>query len=127
LASIKGTFLRNIFYKFWALAEAYLWLVALVIFVLSVMANGFSMDLRDIIMYFIIIAYKQNGFYLLYNPVRFLFAPVYFFAYGLSLTYTRIHAAITITNDGWGTRDKAKTKEAQTAADESEEHKLMAA
>jgi len=119
LASIKGTFPKNIWFMFWAFAEAYFWLIALVIFALSIMAHGFYMDIVDVVLYFIIITYKQNGFYLLYNPVRFLFAPVYFLAYGLSLTYTRIHAALTITNDGWGTRGSVKTEDLEEQGEET--------
>ena len=72
-------------------------------------------------MYYVIIAYKQNVFYLLYNPVRFLFAPFYFIFYGLSLAYTRIHAALTITDDGWGTRGTgAKCRAERVTAKEQE-------
>jgi len=30
--------------------------------------------------------------------------PFYLLVYGFSLTYTRIHAAVTIGDDDWGTR-----------------------
>jgi len=104
LKSMLDVFPKNLMYSFWVFAEAYFWLIATVIFLFSVVARGLCIDVEDIIIYYIIIMYMQNGFYLLYKPIRFLLAPVYFFAYGLSLTYTRIHAAITIKNDDWGTR-----------------------
>ncbi|MCL2856953.1 MAG: glycosyltransferase family 2 protein [Oscillospiraceae bacterium] len=114
LASIKEALpKKSIGFVFWAFAEAYFWLIALIIFALSAMMNGFNMDIVDVVIYFAIITYKQNGFYLLYNPVRFLFAPFYFFVYGFSLAYTRIHAALTITDDGWGTRGGVKRQKEQ--------------
>jgi len=42
---------------------------------------------------------------MLYNPLRFLFVPITTLVYALSLLYTRIHAFVTITDDGWGTRN----------------------
>jgi len=114
LKAIKDIFPKKLGFLFWTFFESYLWLIATIIFVLSVIANGFYMDIVDIILFFIIITYKQNVFYLLYKPARFLLAPIYFFIYGLSLTYTRIHAALTITNDGWGTRSVKKENRAMT-------------
>lgn len=104
LRSLLDSFPRNLLYSFWVFGEAYFWLIAKVIFLISVVARGLCIDAVDIVTYYIIIMYMQNGFYLLYKPARFLLAPMYFFAYGLSLMYTRIHAAITIANDDWGTR-----------------------
>ncbi|MCL1900333.1 MAG: glycosyltransferase family 2 protein [Promicromonosporaceae bacterium] len=108
LESIKKMFPRRPLYMFWAFSEAYLWLVALIIFVILVLQRGFYVDIVDVIIYFIIIAYKQSGFFLLYRPLRFVFAPIYFLAYGISLALTRAWAALTITNDDWGTRGGPK-------------------
>ena len=104
LQSIKDVFPRNIMFLFWTFCETYLWLIATVIFIVSAMHRGFYMDITDFIVFFIIMTYKHNIFYLLYRPSRFLFMPLYFFAYGISLMITRIHAAITVTNDSWGIR-----------------------
>jgi len=115
LKSIKDVFPRKLWFLFWVFAEVYFWLIATIIFILAVIARGFYIDMTDIILYYVIIAYKQSIFYALYRPIRFIFAPIYFLAYGISLTITRIHAAITITNDSWGTRSnsaKGKIKEA---------------
>jgi len=98
-------------FMFWAFAEAYFWLIATVLFILAVMERGFYLDWMDIILYSIIIQYKQNVFYLFYKPLRFLLAPIYFLAYGISLTITRIHAAVTIANDDWGTRAPEEREE----------------
>jgi len=99
-------------------AEAYFWLVATIIFILAVMQRGFYVDVRDIILYSLIVTYKHSIFYLFYKPLRFIISPIYFAFYGLSLTFTRIHAAITIKNDDWGTRGgKRKGKEPKTEDD----------
>jgi len=104
LQAIKDIFPNSLLFLFWVFGEAYFWLIAKVLFIVLIVTRGFHWDMMDILLYFVIIMYKQNGFYLLYQPIRFLFAPVYFFAYGISLTLTRIGAAITIKNDDWGTR-----------------------
>jgi len=101
---IRDMFPKKLLYIFWSFTDAYLWLVATVIFAVVYFTRGFNMDMRDVILYHCIISYKQNIFFMLYRPIRFLFSPIYLFAYGLSLTYTRIHAAITIRRDDWGTR-----------------------
>lgn len=127
LKSIRDMFPKRLWFLFWVFAEAYFWLIATVLFILAVVARGFYMDVTDIILYFIIIMYKQNVFYLFYRPLRFLIVPIYFFAYGISLTVTRIHAAITIKNDDWGTRGGEKEKEAQVDLKRSEKKKCIAA
>jgi len=104
LKSIREMFPKRLGFLFWTFAETYFWLIATVLFVLAVLERGFYVDVRDIVLYFIIIMYKQNVFYLFYKPIRFFIAPIYFLAYGISLTITRIHAAVTIANDDWGTR-----------------------
>ena len=114
LKSVRDVFPRHLWFAFWSFAEAYFWLIATIIFIISILTRGFYIDIIDIIVYVIIISYKQNGFYLLYRPIRFLFAPIYFFVYGFSLAYTRIHAAITIMDDGWGTRGAGASQEIVT-------------
>ena len=106
LRAIKELFPKRLPFLFWSFAETYFWLVALVLFIISVLRNGISIDWIDIIMFHIILSYKQNVFYLLYRPLHLLFAPIYSAVYSVSLIITRIYAAITIKNDGWGTRDK---------------------
>jgi len=98
-------FPKNFLYLFWAFADTYFWLIATMIFAMSILFNGLHLSAIDIILFFLIMCYKQSVFYLLYRPIRFIFVPIYIFAYGISLTYTRIHAAITIKDDGWGTRE----------------------
>jgi len=120
LEAIKDTFPKNLWYSFWAFAEAYFWLIATIIFIVLVITRGFYPNWIDIILYFIVITYKHNTFYMLYRPVRFLFVPFYFFVYGLSLTLTRIHAALTITDDDWGTRSDRKEKKEQEILEKSE-------
>ena len=111
----------------WTFAEGYFWLIATVLFILAVIARGFYMDPMDIILYSIIIMYKQNVFYLFYKPLRFLLAPIYFLVYGISLTVTRIHAAITIANDDWGTRAVEKEEpEELVVSEEAKEGKRVA-
>jgi len=104
LKTIKDMFPKTPWYLFWAFGETYFWLIATVMFALSVMTRGFYLDIVDIIVYHCIITLKHNGFYMLYKPIRFLLTPFYTLVYGVSLIYTRAHAAITIHNDGWGTR-----------------------
>jgi len=104
LGSIIDMFPRRLWFLFWVFAEAYFWLIATVIFIVTVISRGFYLDVVDVILYFGLIMYKHNIFYLLYRPLSFLFTPIYFLAYGLSLTFTRIHASFTINNDDWGTR-----------------------
>jgi len=111
LQSIKDMFPRRLWHLFWVFAEAYFWLIATVMFIWTVVARGFYVDVIDIVLYFIIIMYKHSIFYLLYRPVRFLFVPFYFFAYGVSLTITRVYAAVTIKNDDWGTREEEEARE----------------
>jgi len=105
LKTVRNIFPKKIFFLFWVFAEAYLWLIAIIIFILLVLARGFYFDLVDVVVYYWIVMYKYNSFYMLYRPFRFLFMPFFTLIYGFSLVYTRIHAAITITDDGWGTRD----------------------
>ena len=107
LTAVRDLFPQKIWFVFWSMADSYFWLIATVIFLISVMARGLYFDVRDVILYHFIIMYAHNGFYLLYRPFQFLFVPVYSFVYGLFLTYTRIAAAITLKNDNWGTRDIA--------------------
>jgi|GEM_PF-1014239 len=104
LEAIKDTFPKHLWYSFWAFNEVYLWLIATVIFIVSIITRGLYINWIDVVLYFIIITYKHNIFYSLYRPIRFLLVPLYFLVYGFSLTFTRIHAALTITNDDWGTR-----------------------
>ncbi|MCL2572192.1 MAG: glycosyltransferase family 2 protein [Defluviitaleaceae bacterium] len=110
LKSIKDTFPRHFIYQFWVFGEAYFWLIAIILFILSIMVRGLYLDKMDFIIYFIIVMYKQNIFYALCYPIRFLFAPIYFLAYGLSLITTRIYAAVTIQDDDWGTRASRRRK-----------------
>ena len=111
LNSIKRMFPKNLWYLFWAFAEVYFWLIATIIFIVAIMTRGFHLDIVDIILFHCIVMYKHMGFYLQYNPLRFLWVPIYSFVYALSLAFTRVHAAITIRDDGWGTRGAGKNKE----------------
>lgn len=104
LTAVRDLFPRKLWFLLWSVADAYFWLVATILFVISVLQRGFYFDLRDVVLYHFIIMYAHNGFYLLYRPFQFLFTPVYSFIYGLFLLYIRIYAAITIKYDGWGTR-----------------------
>lgn len=116
LKSIKDMFPKKLLYIFWVFAEAYFWLVATIIFIISAIVTGLCLDAVDIILYFVIIKYNMSVFYLLYQPIRFLFIPIYLFVYGMSLIYTRIYAAVTLKDDSWGTRvskDKKKSKRLQ--------------
>jgi len=109
-------FPKKLLYIFWVFAEAYFWLVATIIFIISAIVTGLCLDAVDIILYFVIIKYNMSVFYLLYQPIRFLFIPIYLFVYGMSLIYTRIYAAVTLKDDSWGTRvskDKKKSKRLQ--------------
>ena len=111
LKAVRDIFPRKPLYLFWVFAETYLWLIATIIFLISVAVNGFTLNLLDVVLYHCIMSYKHNAFFLLYKPLRFVFAPIYTFVYGISLLYTRIHAAVTITDDGWGTRAVATEEE----------------
>ena len=113
LRSIKNMFPKSLWHLFWVFGEVYFWLIATVIFIVSLLFHGFNINFIDITIYFVVLMYKQNAFYMLYNPIRFLFVPVYFFVYGVSLAITRLYAAFTIKNDDWGTRI-GKKKEART-------------
>jgi len=95
----------------WSVSDTYFWLIATVIFLISVMQRGFYFNLWDVVLYHSIIMYIHNGFYLLYRPLQFLFVPIYSFVYGIFLMYTRIYAAVTIKHDGWGTRGAGMKKE----------------
>jgi len=124
LQSIREMFPRRLGFLFWVFAEGYFWLIATVLFAISILSRGFYLNVVDIVVYFIIITYKQNVFYLFYQPLRFLLAPIYFLVYGISLTITRIHAAVTIANDDWGTR--AVPEEEQVSVEEEERHIVAA-
>lgn len=104
LKTMRDLFPKKIFFLFWVFAEAYLWLIATIIFVIIVITRGFYVDVVDMVAYYWIVMYKYNTFYMLYRPFTFLFMPFYTLIYGISLIYTRIHAAVTIRDDGWGTR-----------------------
>jgi len=124
LDSIKQMFPRNLLYLFWAFTEVYLWLIATIIFIIQITTRGFQPNWMDIILYFIIISYMHNAFYALYRPIRYLLVPFYLLVYGFSLTYTRIHAAVTIGDDDWGTR--TVVDEEQAPVEEVALHKSVA-
>ncbi|MCL2367360.1 MAG: glycosyltransferase family 2 protein [Oscillospiraceae bacterium] len=111
LKTIKDIFPRKPLFLFWTFSEVYFFLIAIILFVISVLARGFYVDIRDIILYFIIVTYINYAYYMLYKPLRFLFAPFHSLLYGLTLLFTRIHAAVTITNDDWGTRQVAEEEQ----------------
>ena len=116
LRAIKDIFPHKIVYLFWNFSEVYFWLIALVLFVIEVMHRGLYISWIDIILYFCIITYLNYAQYMLYKPIRFIVAPFHSFFYGLTLMFTRIHAAVTLSDDGWGTRavaDKGTTKDAE--------------
>jgi len=104
ITAARDMFPKRLLFLLWSLTEVYLWLIATILFILSVLARGFYFDLIDIIIYHFIILYAHNGFYLLYRPLHFLLVPIYAFVYGIFLLFIRIYAAITIKNDNWGTR-----------------------
>ena len=110
LKAIRMMVFKRPLFSFWSFAEAYFWLIATVLFILAIRQRGFYIDIVDIVAYYIVIAYKQNIFYLFYKPLRFIIAPLYLFVYGVSLTITRIHAIVTILNDDWGTRQTKEEK-----------------
>ncbi|MCL2437137.1 MAG: glycosyltransferase family 2 protein [Clostridiales bacterium] len=105
LGSIRDLFPKKWAFMCWTFAEAYLWLVALILFTLTAISRGgFDFHWHDAIIFTSIVLLMHKGFYLLYRPLDFLLVPIYTLVYGFSLIFTRIHALVTITNDGWGTR-----------------------
>jgi hyaluronan synthase len=118
LSAIRDIFPKKPWFLAISFAEVYLWLIALIIFIISVISRGFYFDLIDVIIYHFIIMYMHNGFYLLYRPLHFLTVPIYSFFYGMLLLYVRIYAAITIKHDGWGTRGEGINR--QTFNDDKE-------
>ena len=112
LKAIKDIFPRKLPYLVWNFGEVYFWLIAMILFVIDVMARGLYINWIDIILYFCIITYKNYAQYALYKPIRFIFAPFHSFLYGLTLIFTRIYAAVTLGDDGWGTRTVPKDEEA---------------
>ena len=113
LKAIKDIFPRKLPYLFWNFGEVYFWLIATILFVLDVMARGLYINWIDIILYFCIITYLNYAQYMLYKPLRFIFAPFHSFLYGLTLLFTRIYAAATLGDDDWGTRATKNEKEEQ--------------
>jgi len=111
LTAVRDLFPKKLWFLMWSVSDTYFWLVALIIFLISVIQRGFYFDARDVILYHFIIMYIHNGFYLLYRPLQFIIVPIYSFVYGLFLLYTRIYAAVTIKHDGWGTRGASMKKE----------------
>ncbi|MCL2402466.1 MAG: glycosyltransferase family 2 protein [Oscillospiraceae bacterium] len=111
LTAVRDMFPRKIWFLLWSLADTYFWLIATILFIISVVQRGFYFDIVDIILYHFIIMYMHNGFYILYRPLQFIFVPVYSFVYGVFLLFVRIYAAITIKYDGWGTRGAGIKKE----------------
>ena len=104
ITAARDIFPKRLLFLFWSLTEVYLWLIATILFIISVLTRGFYFDPIDIIIYHFIILYAHNGFYLLYRPLHFLLVPIYTFVYSIFLFFIRIYAAITIKNDDWGTR-----------------------
>ena len=104
LKAIKDFFPEKPWFLFWNFAEVYFWLIAIVLFSIDVAVRGFYFNLADITFYFCVITYTGYAYYMLYKPLRFIFAPFHSLLYGLTLIFTRIHAAVTLTDDGWGTR-----------------------
>ena len=111
LKAIKDTFPRSPLYMAWSFLEAYLWLVALILWIISIIARGgVDFDLRDAIIFTSIVMFKQNGFYILYRPIHFVLVPIYTIVYGLFLIFIRAYAIVTIFNDDWGTRKPEEDK-----------------
>ena len=104
LTAVRDMFPKKLWFLLWSVAESYFWLIATVIFLLSVLDRGFYFDLRDVVLYHFIIMYAHNGFYLLYRPFQFLIVPLYSFIYGIHLAFIRVYAVVTIKQDSWGTR-----------------------
>ena len=112
LVTVRDLFPKKPLFMFWSFAEAYFWLIALILTIITaIAAGGFYFDLRDFLIFTSIALLIHNGFYLLYRPLHFFLVPVYTLVYGVSLAFTRVHAFLTIANDGWGTRDVEETEE----------------
>ena len=127
LKSIRDIFPRKLLFLIWTFAEVYFWLIALTIFMLQVITRGgIDVDIVDVILYFCIITYLNYAYYLAYKPWRFIFAPFHSFLYGLTLIYTRIHAAVTIADDGWGTRKMERQPRKEETSTEGVKNQEMA-
>ncbi|MCL1787456.1 MAG: glycosyltransferase family 2 protein [Defluviitaleaceae bacterium] len=119
LTTIRDLFPTKPLFMFISFAEAYFWLVALILTIITaIAAGGFYFYWRDFLIFTSIAMLIHNGFYLLYRPLHFFLVPVYTLVYGFSLTFTRIHAFVTIGNDGWGTRNVTEEEE-EKADDEN--------
>jgi len=103
--SIINTFPTKPLFIFWVFNEAYLWAVSLILMIIAFFTRGIYFNLQDVVIYFLIVAYFQNIFYVVYNPFRWLLSPFYSLAYGCSLILTRFKTIFTIKDNGWGTRD----------------------
>ncbi|MCL1788022.1 MAG: glycosyltransferase family 2 protein, partial [Defluviitaleaceae bacterium] len=106
LTTIRDLFPRKPLFMLWSFAEAYFWLIALILTIVTAIATGgFYFDWRDFLIFTSIALLMHNGFYLLYRPLHFFLVPLYTLVYGISLAFTRVHAFVTLGNDGWGTRN----------------------
>ena len=106
LTTIRDLFPKRPLFMFWSFAEAYFWLIALILTIITaIAAGGFNFDWRDFLIFTSIALLIHNGFYLLFRPLHFFLVPIYTIVYGFSLAFTRVHAFVTLGNDGWGTRN----------------------
>jgi len=108
---VKELFPRHLGFLAWTFAEAYLWLIALIIFLFRIFTVGVSFNWYIILVFTLLVMFKHNSLYLLYRPLHFILLPIYTLVYGIFLTFIRFYTLATIRFDGWGTRTVENTNE----------------
>jgi len=104
LEVIRELFPRRLGFLAWTFAEAYLWAIALIIFMYRAIVAGVSFDWRIIAIFTLLVMFKHNSLYLLYRPLHFIVLPIYTAVYGVFLVFIRFYTLLTLKFDGWGTR-----------------------
>ena len=101
---IKDIFPKHLGFLAWTFAEAYLWMIALIIFLVRFFTVGASFNWYIILIFTLLVMFKHNSLYLLYRPLHFILLPIYTMVYGVFLMFIRFYTLATIRFDGWGTR-----------------------
>lgn len=103
LFSLRYSIVRPIATLF-QLLESYLWLLNLIVLFLTIRLPFDAETILTASIYFLLVAYLSNIFYLKRNIKTYLLMFVYSFAYSLLLISIRVYSLITIFKTGWKTR-----------------------
>jgi len=96
---------RNFMYNLLSFLETYIWLITSILWLIFSQSIHFNLDfIEHVVVFWILTCYLSQIYYFFHSPIRFLFSPIYSFAYSLTLYYTRFTTFFLLRRDGWRTR-----------------------